>query len=142
VAVLTISGGPGVLAADAAEQRGLVLPALPADRQAAIRRYTPEFAATANPVDLTPQCPPAGFGPAIRAVYDEPGVDGVIVINCGLDIPEFGAGVAAAVAATGKATTAFLLDVPQVRKSIAAAGIPCFDSPEAAVLGYAAGVPA
>jgi acetate---CoA ligase (ADP-forming) subunit alpha len=141
VAVLTISGGPGVLAADAAEQRGLVLPALPADRQAAIRRYTPDFAATANPVDLTPQCPPAGFGPAIRAVYDEPGVDGVIVINCGLDIPEFGAGVAAAVAATGKATTAFLLDVPQVRKSIAAAGIPCFDSPEAAVLGYAAGVP-
>jgi hypothetical protein len=31
--------------------------------------------------------------------------------------------------------------VPQVRKSIVAAGLPCFDSPEAAVLGYAAGVP-
>jgi acyl-CoA synthetase (NDP forming) len=140
VAVLTISGGPGVLAADAAEQCGLVLPALPAGRQAVIRGYAPEFAATANPVDLTPQCPPAGFGPAIRAVYDEPTVDGVIVINCGLDIPEFGAGVAAALAATGKATTAFLLDVPRVRQSVAAAGVPCFDSPEAAVRGYAAGV--
>jgi acetyltransferase len=138
--VVTISGGPGVLAADAAERHGLELPALPPDRRAAIRAVAPEFAATGNPVDLTPQCPPAGFRPAIRAVYEEDGIDGVIVVNCGLDIPEFGAAVAEAFAATGKATTAFLLDVERVRKTVADAGIPCFDLPEAAVRGYAAGV--
>jgi acetyltransferase len=140
VAVLTISGGPGVLAADAAERHGLELPALSTARQARIRPLAPEFAALANPVDLTPQCTPANFGPAMAAVYDDPGIDGVIVINCGLDIPEFGAGVADAAAATGKPTTAFVLDVPRIRAALADAGIPCFDSPEAAVRGYAAGV--
>jgi len=140
VAVLTISGGPGVLAADAAERYGLELPPMSPERQSKIQALAPEFAALANPVDLTPQCVPANFGPAIGAVYDEPDIAGVIVINCGLDIPEFGAGVAEAVAATGKPTTAFLLDVPRIRATLGNAGIPCFDSPEAAVRGYAAGV--
>ncbi|WP_171074345.1 acetate--CoA ligase family protein [Nonomuraea basaltis] len=140
VAVVTVSGGPGVLAADAAERHGLELPPLPPRRQAAIRALAPEFAALGNPVDLTPQCPPANFRPAIRAVYEEDGIDGVIVVNCGLDIPEFGAAVAEAFAATRKPTTAFLLDVGRVRKAVAGAGIPCFDLPESAVRGYAAGV--
>lgn len=139
VAIVTISGGPGVLASDAAEQAGLVLPALPAERQRRIREYAPDFAATANPVDLTPQCPPERFAAAIAEVYEEDSVDGVIVINCGLDIREFGIGVARAHAATGKPTTAFLLDVPGVQGEIAAAGIPCLSSPEAAVRAFAAG---
>jgi acyl-CoA synthetase (NDP forming) len=139
VAILTISGGPGVLAADAAERAGLDLPVLPAERQAAIRRYAPAFAATGNPVDLTPQCSPDNFPAAISEVYADDSIDGIVVINCGLDIPEFGTGVAAAHAATGKPTTAFLLDVPRVKQAIANAGIPCFGSPEAAVRGFAAG---
>lgn len=140
IAVLTVSGGPGVLAADAAERCGLSLPPLSADRLAAIRKVAPAFAAIANPVDLTPQCPPSGFAPAVAEVYADDGVDGVVVVNCGLDVPEFGAAVAEAYAATGKATTAFLLDVPRVRESVERAGIPCFDSPEAAVRGFAAKV--
>ena len=109
-------------------------------RQQRIRAHAPEFAATANPVDLTPQCPPDRFGAAIAEVYEEDSVDGLIVINCGLDIPEFGVGVAKAHAATGKPTTAFLLDVPTVQAEIAGAGICCFGSPEAAVRAFAAGV--
>jgi len=140
IAVLTISGGPGVLAADAAERAGLHLPTLSDVRQAAIRVYVPGFAATANPIDLTPQCPPASFAAAIAEVYADDDLDGVVVINCGLDIPEFGAGVAKAHTATGKPTTAFLLDVPRVQLAVSAAGIPCFGSPEAAVRGFAAGV--
>jgi acetate---CoA ligase (ADP-forming) subunit alpha len=140
VAVLTISGGPGVLAADAAERAGLVLPLLGPQRRAAIAAHAPDFAATANPVDLTPQCPPENFAAAIAQVYADDSIDGVIVINCGLDIPPFGAAVVAAYTATHKPTTAFLLDVPQVRTAIATAGIACFSSPEAAVRGFAAGV--
>lgn len=139
VAIVTVSGGPGVLAADAAEDAGLHLPRLDARRQQAIRALAPEFAATGNPVDLTPQCPPHHLAAAIAEVYADPAVDGVVAINCGLDIPEFGAGVAAAFAATGKPTTAFLLEVPQVRAAVAAAGIGCFDSPESAVRAFAAG---
>jgi acetyltransferase len=139
IAILTISGGPGVLAADCAERIGLELPTLSDERRAAIGAFAPDFAATGNPVDLTPQCPPEHFAAAIAEVYADDDLDGVVVINCGLDIPEFGAGVAAAYAATAKPTTAFLLDVPQVRRAVAGAGVPCFGSPEAAVRGFAAG---
>jgi acetyltransferase len=138
VAVLTISGGPAVLAADAAERLGLGLPPPGPATVRLIREVAPAFAAAGNPVDLTPQCPPAGFGPAIAAVFDDPAYDGVIAIDCGLDVPEFGRGVAAAARRTGKPVTAFVLDVPGVEAELAAAGIPLLGSPERAAAAYAA----
>src|SRR5262249_60693755 len=112
VAVLTISGGPAVLAADAAERLGLSLPAPGAATVERVRELAPAFAASGNPVDLTPQCPPEMFPPAIAAVFDDPHYDGVIAIDCGLDVPEFGRGVADAARRTGKPGTAFGLDGP------------------------------
>jgi acetyltransferase len=138
VAVLTISGGPAVLAADAAERLGLRLPPPGPATVRLIREVAPAFAAAGNPVDLTPQCPPEGFPPAIGAVFDDPAYEGVIVIDCGLDVPEFGRGVAAAARRTGKPVTAFLLDVPGVEAELAAAGIPLLASPERAAAAYAA----
>ncbi len=137
VAILTISGGPAVLAADAAEARGLGLPS-PGDRtRRRLRELAPAFAALGNPIDLTPQCAPGRFPEAIGCVFDDPAFDGVIAINCGLDEEEFGRGVAEAAARTGKPVTAFLLDVPRVARALAEAGIPVFDSPERAVGGFA-----
>jgi acyl-CoA synthetase (NDP forming) len=138
LAVLTISGGPGVLASDAAERFGLRLPPPSEATTRRLRELAPSFAATGNPIDLTPQCPPAAFGPAIRAVFEDRAFDGVVVINCGLDIPEFGAGVAAAWRATGKPVTAFLLEVPQIEAALREAGIPLLPSPERAVAAYRA----
>jgi acyl-CoA synthetase (NDP forming) len=138
VAVLTISGGPAVLAADAAERLGLRLPPPGPATVRLIRELAPAFAAAGNPVDLTPQCPPEGFPPAIGAVFDDPAYEGVIVIDCGLDVPEFGQGVAAAARRTGKPVTAFVLDVPGVEAELAAAGIPLLGSPERAAAAYAA----
>jgi len=138
VAVLTISGGPAVLASDAAERLGLSLPP-PADATVRrVRELAPAFAAAGNPIDLTPQCAPASFAAAIGAVFDDPAYDGVIVIDCGLDVPEFGRGVAEARRRTGKPVTAFVLDVPAVESELAAAGIPVLPSPERAVAAYAA----
>lgn len=138
LAVLTISGGPGVLAADAAERLGLELPVPAAATQARVRELAPSFAAVGNPVDLTPQCPPPAFPPAIGAVFEDPAFDGVVVINCGLDIPEFGAGVADAWRRTRKPVTAFVLDVPRIESALRAAGIPLLPSPERAVAAYRA----
>ncbi|GHE40524.1 acetyl-CoA synthetase [Streptosporangium violaceochromogenes] len=140
VAVVTVSGGPGVLAADAADRSGLTLPPLTQRSQDRLRRLLPEFAATGNPIDLTPQCPPEAMADAVLAVYESGEVDGVVVVNCGLDIREFGAAVANAVRGTGLPSTAFLLDVPGVIAEVSAAGVPCFDSPEAAVHGIAVAV--
>uniref|UniRef100_C5D0J6 CoA-binding domain protein n=1 Tax=Variovorax paradoxus (strain S110) TaxID=543728 RepID=C5D0J6_VARPS len=54
VAVLTASGGFGVLLADAASAQGLALPKLAAQTQARILAAVP-FAAPSNPVDMTAQ---------------------------------------------------------------------------------------
>jgi acyl-CoA synthetase (NDP forming) len=144
LAVLTISGGPGVLAADAAERLGLRLPPPSAATRARVRELAPPFAAGGNPVDLTPQCPPDGFPAAVRAVFEDPAYDGVVVIDCGLDVPELGQGVVEAAAATGKPVTAFVLEAPRVEEALRAAGIPLLPSPERAVAAYrarVAGVP-
>ena len=71
-------------------------------------------------------------------MFDEPAYQGVIVINCGLDILEFGQSVVAARRRTGKLVTAFVLDVPRIESALAEAGIPLLSSPERAVAAYAA----
>jgi len=52
--VVSISGGAGVLIADAAEAAGLPMPPMPEDAQAKLKRLVP-FAAPRNPVDCTAQ---------------------------------------------------------------------------------------
>jgi acyl-CoA synthetase (NDP forming) len=54
VGLVTISGGVGVLMADAAMAAGLQVPALPAATQATLKRMIP-YAAVRNPVDTTAQ---------------------------------------------------------------------------------------
>jgi len=54
VALVTVSGGVGILMADRAEQLGLPLPPLPAAPAKALLDQIP-FASTANPIDVTGQ---------------------------------------------------------------------------------------
>ena len=140
IAIVTISGGPSVLAADASERAGLLLPALGAATLERLRGLVPSFAALGNPIDLTPQCPIDHYVPAIEAIYADPAVEGVVAINCGLDLKPFGTGVARGVAATGKPTAAFVLDAPGVEAEMAGAGVLRFASPERAVNALASGV--
>lgn len=133
IAIVTISGGPSVLAADASERAGLTLPALGAATKDRLRALVPSFAALGNPIDLTPQCPIDSFVPAIEAIYADPAIEGVVAINCGLDLKPFGVGVARGVAATRKPTAAFVLDAPGVEAEMAGVGVPRFASPERAV---------
>ena len=62
----------------------------------------------------------------------------MIVINCGLDVPEFGQGVAEAWRRTRKPITAFVLDAASIEAELAVARIPLLPSPERAVAAYAA----
>ncbi|MFO1377894.1 MAG: CoA-binding protein [Steroidobacteraceae bacterium] len=139
IAIVTISGGPSVLAADAAERAGLVLPSLSVATIERLRGLVPSFAALGNPVDLTPQCPADHFVRAIETIYADPAVEGVVAINCGLDLTPFGTGVARGVRSTGKPTAAFVLDAPSVEAEMAGAGVPRFGSPERAVNSLATG---
>lgn len=141
IAVLTSGGGVGVLASDAAERAGLALPAPSAHTAGRLRELLPPIAGLTNPIDYTPACPPENYRAAFDAVLDDPAYDGLAVVNCGLDAPEFGEGLVAAQRRSGKPVAAFLLDVPEVERMARNAGIPSFGSPERAVeaLSLAAG---
>src|SRR5262249_12594242 len=138
VAILSVSGGPAVAAADAAEAAGLRVPALPAARRQRLRAHLPGFGADGNPVDMTPQMEPAGFGPAVRLGLQADEGAGAIAIDVGLDVPAYGEAVVAARAATGKPVVACTADTPDVDARLRAAGIPLLPTPERAVRAYRA----
>jgi acetyltransferase len=136
IAILTISGGPSVVAADAAEAAGLQVPALPAARRAALRAHLPDFGADGNPVDMTPQMEPGRFEPSVRLVLEAPEVSGAVAIDIGLDRPEYADALASAQAATGKPVVACTVDTPDMDGRLRAAGIPLVPGPERAVRAY------
>jgi acyl-CoA synthetase (NDP forming) len=138
VAILTVSGGPSVAAADAAEAAGLTVPPLPDVVRGALRTHLPSFGADGNPVDLTPQMDPVSFGPAVRLVLESEAVAGAIAIDIGLDVPAYGEALAVAQAAAGKPVVACTADVPEVERRLRRAGIPAFPTPERAVRAYRA----
>jgi len=82
VAVLTTSGGGGIIMADRLFELGLSVEELPRSTQERIRPYIPPFGSTRNPVDMTAQVinDPAGFPACLEAVNDDEGVDAVACI--------------------------------------------------------------
>jgi len=77
--VVTVSGGVGVLIADAAEDVGLDVAPLPADIQDRMRELVP-FAATRNPLDVTAQIlnDPALIEPMFELLMAQGGYDAAI----------------------------------------------------------------
>jgi acetyl coenzyme A synthetase (ADP forming)-like protein len=80
LAILTNAGGPGILAADAAEGHGLVLARLADATTAALRGFLPAAAAVGNPVDMLASASAEQYGRAIRLVLEDEAVDSVLVI--------------------------------------------------------------
>jgi acetyl coenzyme A synthetase (ADP forming)-like protein len=80
VGIVTNAGGPGILAADALEASGLVIPELSDELRQAIAAQLPAEASTRNPVDLIASGGPAEFGHATSLLLDSGEVDTVIVI--------------------------------------------------------------
>jgi acetyltransferase len=138
IAVITVSGGPSVVAADTAEQAGLMVPALGSEARRALRALLPSFAAVGNPVDLTPQVSPDRLGGAVRVVFDQPEIAGVVAVDVGLDIPELAEAIVAASGATAKPAVAFVADAPGVAARLRAGGIAVLPGPERAVRAWRA----
>ena len=81
VAIVTQSGGAGVLMSDRAEEMGLRVPDLAPATVARLRAVLPVFAATGNPVDVTAQfiADPSMLRDAVCAVLADPGVDVAVI---------------------------------------------------------------
>lgn len=80
VGIITNAGGPGIMASDALETHGLVVPALEPATVEALRAFLPREASTRNPVDMIASARPESFEQAVRLVYEDPNVDAVLAI--------------------------------------------------------------
>jgi len=80
VAILTNGGGPGVLAADACETNGLVVPELSEQTRALLRSLLAKEASVSNPVDMVAAATAEQYGQAARILGAAPEVDALIVM--------------------------------------------------------------
>lgn len=78
-AMVTTSGGIGVVLADALEPRGFAFSPLGEATRRRLAGLLPGYATVTNPVDLTAGLPETTFGEALTAVIGDPGVDVVVV---------------------------------------------------------------
>jgi acetyltransferase len=144
-AVITNSGGPGILAADALEAAQLELAELQPQTLEHIRTLLPQEASVRNPLDLIATAQPDVYRRALEALLCDPGVAAVLAIF----VPPLGirqedvaeAIVAAAQTCPGKPVLSVLMGregLPQGRAELQDANIPAYLFPESAARALAA----
>jgi acetyltransferase len=80
IAIVTNAGGPGVMATDAAIERGLTLPSLADSTTALLKKNLPAAANIKNPIDVIGDARDDRYAAAMDAVYDDEAVDQILVI--------------------------------------------------------------
>jgi acetyltransferase len=139
LAIVTNGGGPGVLAADWANEIHLQLGKLAPETIETLRTQLPALASLSDLIDLSEDAIPEHYGHAIAATMQDANVDGVLVIHSpkpGLESTR----VAQTIADMKKSMSKPLLACWMGDESVGAArslfntvGIPSFRTPEAAV---------
>ena len=82
IAVVTLSGGAGILITDVCVERGMTLPALSESTLERLRPIVPAFASLSNPVDLTAGilAEPRIFSDALQIIADDPNIDSIAIM--------------------------------------------------------------
>ncbi len=138
VAVITNAGGPGIMAADAAESLGLKMITPRAEAQAKMRKFLPAAASVGNPVDVIGDAPPNLYIESLKVLQEEADIDAIVVVVTPQNMTD-PLGLAKQLAAThnGKKPllTAFMGGeaVEGAKATLMAAGIPNYPSPDRAM---------
>ena len=138
LAIITISGGAGILMTDECIGRGMRLADLAPETVAKLREFVPSFGSINNPVDVTA----AIFNDltlinrTLQTIVDDPGVDCIAMINASLQGEIANRIAAEIVAVSGKTAKPIYIawsarDVmaPQAYAALDAARIPHYKSP-------------
>ena len=138
LAIITISGGAGILMTDECIGRGMRLADLAPETVAKLREFVPSFGSINNPVDVTA----AIFNDltlinrTLQTIVDDPGVDCIAMINASLQGEIANKIAAEIVAVSGKTAKPIYIawsarDVmaPQAYSALEAARIPHYKSP-------------
>jgi acetate---CoA ligase (ADP-forming) len=142
MAILSNSGGLGVLSVDLCVQLGLEPAEFSPETTAVLRSALPDFAAAANPVDLTAQMltDPGMLRRVLPALAADPGVDAIVfqiaLLGAATDLGRLVADVAAVARGTRKVVA---VSCPQrsVVDAFRAGGVLAFDDPSWALRSLA-----
>jgi acetyl coenzyme A synthetase (ADP forming)-like protein len=146
IAIVTNAGGPAIMASDACESRGLVLPALSPRTVDALRAFLPEAASVGNPVDMLASASASDYERALRIILADEGVDAVLVLFVPPIVTEaidVSTAIKAATRDASKPVSVCLVGTHGVPAALAAlreAKLPTYSFPEGAALALARAV--
>ena len=138
VAIVTNSGGPGILATDSCIRHGLNIESLSRQTVHELRRALPQTASLRNPVDLVAEAQAEQYEAALRAVLNDKKVHSAIVIltpTAFTKVDKISASVVRVAKKSEKPVVCCLLGVYDVSKGIEILeenGIPDYRFPESA----------
>ncbi len=137
--IVTNCGGPGVLAADQAEEVGLSLPEPGPDLRARLSALLPPYCSLRNPIDLTVEGTESAYREALRLALESGEYDAALALNVNpayLDSGPLARGVADAMASAGRPVAATFMAGRAARPAVAhfrSRGIPVYPTGERAV---------
>jgi acyl-CoA synthetase (NDP forming) len=138
LAIITISGGAGILMTDECIGRGMRLADLAPETAAKLREFVPSFGSVNNPVDVTAAIfnDLSLINRTLQTIVDDPGVDCIAMINASLQGEIANKIAAEIVAVAGKTDKPIYItwsarDVmaPEAYAALEAARIPHYKSP-------------
>jgi acetyl coenzyme A synthetase (ADP forming)-like protein len=141
VAILTNAGGPGILAADACEAKGLTLATLSNRTVQALAAFLPMAASVRNPVDMLATASAGDYRRALPLILADPAVDSVLTIF----IPplvtradDVAQAIASSARGASKPVLATFFGAAGVPEALAP--VPCYVFPESAAAALARAV--
>jgi len=140
--VVTNAGGPGIIAADAAERVGIRLAHMTKESIEAMKTKLPPNASFFNPVDVIGDATSARYAAVLEQAVKDPFVDGMLVIltpQAMTDMERTAEVVIAAAGSTDKPVITSFMGEARVRSAITLlkdASVPNFSYPELAVKAF------
>lgn len=132
-AILAISGGTAVIAADLVEESGFAVPRLHPDTRERLKEWLPEFASFDNPIDVTSGLfyRPDKFAKVLECLTEDPGIDQLVVFGAykhaiGQALAEASAKVLAD--CPKYSVAAWISGGPEVARYFTDVGVPYFDN--------------
>ncbi len=136
VAIITNAGGPGIMATDACEKRGLQLATLSTETVNLLQEHLPPAASFYNPIDVLGDAYADRYELALKAALDDANVDAVIVLLTPQAMTEIEKTARAVVALSEGHDKPMLAnfmggkDVAAGNRILREGRIPCYDFPE------------
>lgn len=139
LAVVTNSGGPGILTADTADRSSLTMAALSQATIQKLQEFLPSYAAFYNPVDIIGDADAMRYRQTLDVVAEDPMVHSILVLltpTATVEIEKTAEAVIHTARKFGKPVFACFMGrtrVAKARSMLMEAGIPCYSFPEPAV---------